>query len=941
MPHQYVYVHSFTPNNGDWKPIGDIVNTRRTGDAIDLDMSTPGMSLRVSFLGPTCFRVRFRPVVTPDYTTETSFAVVERDLTGGVPLSLVVNKGGDHLDVDTGSIQVRINLKPYGIQVFRGGQLISADMPGYNLVYIPFQEVVANFKTYPANARYCGFGSKAGAQLFKNEFTMTFFNFDNFSYNSAPALPESEGNNPLNPSEPLYCSVPLLLEVNPSPIGDFAGDPYAYGVFFDNPAQSYFNIGASDYSDMYGKYYFGALYGEMDYYFMAGDDVRGVLAQYTTLTGRSPMPPKYVFGFHQGAYGYFDSATLSAAANGYRAAAIPLDGLHIDVDFQDNYRTFTHSEIKFPNAARYLSGLHDHGFKCSTNITPLLTDNMFDEKGDMAAYDQLQAMNTAGGLLASQFFPGEDPAPSNPDPLFLGDVSYGDNFGSNTYFTAYPPKVFRNGSMALGAQGRYSDYSRAKVRKAWGRQYKHLIQDLKMDMIWQDMTCPALNVVGATQPKTFPLSLMQNPDAGPPVPNAVIHNAYALTLLIGTWDGIQTLRSEVADKTRNFIIARGGYAGMQRYAGLWTGDSPSSWDYLRVNVPQVLNLGLSGIPINGADIGGFATGSGSVGQGRIEGSKVVGQITNYELFTRWMHAGAFLPWFRNHYNGYVKEFQEAFRYQEPVPTNCRKYVELRYRLLQLFYDAMFEWTQTGVPVSRALFVNDPHDPNVYDPRWADSEFFVGRDLLIAPIIEQHETASPPSPPIRQVYLPARSDWYSFKDNRAKLEAPVTGGIPAFDYFAPLDLVPIYVRAGAILPTRELEQYVGQLPQNPLTLNIYPGPDSSYRLYLDDGITTDAAENEVFRITEVSHKSVAGGQEIRVHRLKDGFTPREPFYFIALPGTRRPSTVSVGGAALPDVGSPENLTGSAADAYYWNPSIEVTFIKVFDSLPDVTVTALFL
>src|SRR5262249_27451067 len=146
----------------------------------------------------------------------------------------------------------------------------------------------------------------------------------------------------------------------------------------------------------------------------------------------------------------------------------------------------------------------------------------------------------------------------------------------------------------------------------------------------QDMTCPAIHASGLTQPSTFPLTLFQNPDGRPPTAHAKIHNTYVLDLLNATWDGIQALRKAVENR-RNFIIARGGFAGMHRYAGLWTGDSPSSWEYLSIYVPQVLNLGLSGIPISGADIGGFA-----------DGPATQNGVTDPELFTRWMHVGAFL-----------------------------------------------------------------------------------------------------------------------------------------------------------------------------------------------------------------------------------------------------------------------------------------------------------
>jgi alpha-glucosidase len=928
MDFTFVNVNGFTPNTRvNWVPVGKVASWTRTGEKLRLDLATPSMALEISFLGPECFRVRFRPVTNPDYSVETSAAVVERDLDLS-PAALAVTADATRITADTGAITVLIDLDPYRIQVLRGGHLISADDPTFNLVYVPKSvdpsaEVIAIFKVYPANARYCGFGSKAGAQLFKNQFTMTFFNFDNFKYEKG-FIPGGQGG-PLNPAEPLYCSVPLLLEVNPQPVGDFAGPPYAYGIFIDNPSQSFINIGASDYSNMFGLYYFGALYGEMDYYFMAGAEAGDVLTQYTTLTGRAPMPPRYALGYHQGAYGYFDHVRLTAAANAYRAARFPIDGLHIDVDFQDNYRTFTHSEKKFPNVRTYFDGLHAGGFKCSTNITPMLNRTDLDENANMVPYPERDALRAAGALLEQRF--DGDPPPVESPVLYVGNVNYGNNNGINP-FPVFPPPAQPG---QLGASGHYSDYSRAAVRQLWGDQYRHLIQDVGLDMIWQDMTCPAIDPGGAgsfRNPFSFPLDLIQQPDGLGPVAHARIHNQYVLQLLQATWEGIQLLRKAVGNR-RNFIIARGGYAGMQRYAGLWTGDSPSSWEYFSILVPQVLNLGLSGIPISGADVGGFAKGSASSDNSFFAG-KVFGGITDPELLTRWMHLGAFLPWYRNHYNGYEKEFQEPYAYGEPVLSNCRKYVELRYRLLQVFYDAMFEWTRTGMPICRALFLNDPNDLAAYD--WVDSEFFVGRDLLVAPILTRGNSN-------RNVYLPTGSDWYSFKDNRAKLEPPVPGG-SRFSYFAPLDLVPLYVRAGAILPMRELEQYVGELPQNPITINVYPGPDRSYTLYQDDGISFDAQDLQQFRITELSHRGIAGGQEMRVRRTFDRYEPPEPFYFVAFPGTRHPTSVTLGAAGLPDVGSPENLAGSHADAYYWNASIEVTFVKVFDTDTDVTLTVLF-
>lgn len=921
MPYPFVTVRDFTPNWGQWTPIGPIASVTRSGNVFTLTPVSGATVVRLSLLSPTCLRVRFNPLPGPLYPAEVSPAVVQRTL-GAVSPKLLRNDA-QALVIDTGAMQVQVELQPYRLSILRGSQVICADEPGYNLVYVPGQRVIANFKSRPEEALYCGFGEKAGAQLLKNLYTMTQFNLDNFIYSSAPLPPDNEGG-PLNPSEALYASIPFMLEINPRPAG--GGAPYCYGLFFDNPGQSYFNMGSNDYSDMSGKYYFGALFGDLDYYVMLGADgtASDVLAQYTTLTGRGPMPPKYALGYHQGAYGYYDRAHVEAAAQAYRNAAIPCDGLHIDVDFQDNYRTFTHSEVKFPDVAGMMAGLHSQGFKCSTNITPLLTDNPLDENRQYTPYLQRQALLQAGGLIYDTLA-GQGPNPQ----LYRGQVSYGDNAGSNPY--PYPPlRPNSAGVTPLGALGNYPDLGRADVRKVWGQQYAHLVNDVGMDMIWQDMMCPAIADAGDIPPaKTFPLDLMVN-DGTNYVPDAVCHNVYSLFLLDATWNGLNALRPA----TRNFIIARGGYAGMQRYAGLWTGDSASSWDFLRVNLPEVLNLGLSGIPISGCDIGGFANGTGTTEPSFVAGGKVMQGITNYELLTRWMHLGAFLPWYRNHYNGYTKQFQEPWAYAEPVPTNCRKYVELRYRMLQVWYDAMYQWTQTGTPPARALFLNDPHDPQVYSH--LDDQFFVGHDMLVAPILFQAETLPQPIAPQRDVYLPAGSDWYAFKDDQAPLDAPVGGGQLVLGYYAGLDLVPVYVRAGAIVPMRSLvEQYVGQLASNPLAITIYPGADSTYTMYQDDGITT-AAAGGAFRLTTISHHTVGSSTQVRLQRTHDAYTPPEDHFTLRLLATPRPAAVAIGSSQVVDVGSAAALAASAGTAWYWDAGLQTTVIKVLDVAADLTV-----
>ena len=710
--YSFVNVNGFTPASG-WNPVGPIASCQQQGNQFVLKTAQGGLTLILAFLSPTCFRVRFNPNPNADFSAanDLSYAVVNRDL-GAVTLN--VNQTAQLLTVNTGAIVVNVALDEYRLTVSRPGaspgqtQLIHADNSGQGLIYLTGQEVIANIKQVPANALYFGLGEKAGSSLAKNNFSFTNFNFDNFSYSNNftdGTQPVPSGPGPLNPAEPLYNSTPFLIEVNPNPVGDFAGTPYAYGIYFDNVAQSYFNIDLN--IGNVNTYYFGALYGFMDYYFMAGNVAPDVVAQFIKLTGPAQMPPKFVFGYHQGCYGYYDRYKLAQAANSFRAARIPIDGLHIDVDFQNNYRTFTSSDMKFPNATELFADLKTIGFKCSTNITSLITANPFDENG--ATGTPYPARDS--GFAQNAFLLDNHEGQASSTNLYLGNEGYGTNAGTNPY--PYPPIVPVNGQSNLGSYGYYPDLGDPAVQAWWGEQYAYILS-LGIEMIWQDMTCPAQEsgngqevqvalpggAVGVrtndtdSNERTFPLDLLVKDVTGVRMADARIHNGYVMNLLDATSTGLATLRPTL----RTFIIARGGFAGTQRYGGLWTGDSASSWDFLNINIPEVLNIGLSGQPISGTDIGGFATGSASEGAFFVVDGVANGQITNYELLTRWMTMGALLPWYRNHYDGYAKGFQEPYAYGEPVPANCRKWVEIRYRLLQVFYDAMYQATQTGMPI---------------------------------------------------------------------------------------------------------------------------------------------------------------------------------------------------------------------------------------------------
>ena len=237
------------------------------------------------------------------------------------------------------------------------------------------------------------------------------------------------------------------------------------------------------------------------------------------------------------------------------------------------------------------------------------------------------------------------------------------------------------------------------------------------------------------------------------------HNQYALLMAMGTTEG---LRAAMPDR-RTFVLSRAGFAGIQRYAANWMGDNLSRWDHLRLSVAMACGLGLSGQPFVGADVGGFMGNA------------------NAELCVRWTQYGALTPFFRNH-SGIGNVDQYAWSWGDAVESQVRSAIELRYRLLPYLYSAFLESSRTGAPVQRPLVFDHQDDATVLE---LDDEYLLGRDLLVAPVMEPGMTA-------RQVYLP-RGEWHDWH----------TGEVHAGGAFViaptPMDRIPLYARAGSVVP----------------------------------------------------------------------------------------------------------------------------------------------
>jgi alpha-glucosidase (family GH31 glycosyl hydrolase) len=291
------------------------------------------------------------------------------------------------------------------------------------------------------------------------------------------------------------------------------------------------------------------------------------------------------------------------------------------------------------------------------------------------------------------------------------------------------------------------------------------------------------------------------------------------------WEGPQLDRPN----ERPYALHRNGYAGMQRFGSfLWSGDVYSTWETLKTQVPIGINCGLSGIPYWGTDIGGF----------------VPTKEFTAELYLRWFQFGAFCPLFRSHGRCWKLRLPWGWDTGDPGPVEiqnyqgaaipdpgqlhnpqvepiCRKYLELRYRLLPYLYSAAHECSTTGMPILRALWLHYPEDPLAVA---RGDEYLWGRDLLVAPVVE-------PGAKSRQLYLP-RGIWYDFWTGQ-----PVEGG-KQISRGVDLETIPLYIRGGAIVPLGPAKQHVGEKLDLPLSITIYPGADGSFLLYEDDGKSFD-------------------------------------------------------------------------------------------------------
>lgn len=526
----------------------------------------------------------------------------------------------------------------------------------------------------------------------------------------------------------------------------------AYGLFFDNSYHSYFNLGKENERYLY----YGAKDGNLNYYFIYGPTVKQVLAGYTYLTGTTPLPQLWTLGYQQSRHSYDSWQRVMEVAATFRVKQIPCDVLHLDIEYMDDYKVFTWHQERFADFAAGVAKLKAMGFKIVTIIDP----GVKKEKG-YAVYDE--------GLINGYYLKDKDGIP------YVNRVWPGD--------AVYP------------------DFSADRVRRWWGEKHR-ILTEQGVDGIWNDMNEPASFDGPIPDDVTFE-------NDGYPSTHAELHNVYGHLMSKATYNGLKALTGK-----RPFVITRACFAGSQKYATVWTGDNCSHWEHLRMAVPMLLNLGLSGITFCGTDVGGFSF------------------DCNGELLARWMQLGAFTPLFRNHSNMFTRD-QEPWAFGERVEEICRKYISLRYMFLPYLYDLLWQGERNGLPVMRPLFLYDQDDEETYE---LNDQFMVGESLLVAPVLQQGQRC-------RTVYLPA-GEWFDYW-TREKYS-----GKQYILKQTPLEVCPIYIKAGSIIPNYQGQNYVGEKDQSELILDVYPG-EGCYTHYQDDGESFKyrAGEYNLYRFTQ--------------------------------------------------------------------------------------------
>ncbi len=514
-----------------------------------------------------------------------------------------------------------------------------------------------------------------------------------------------------------------------------------YGIFFDNTWKSRFNFGAS--GNRFS--YFSADGGEMDYYFFHAPDVKSILGLYTQLTGHMQMPPYWTLGYQQCRWSYTPDTDVLNVAKTFREKKIPADAIYLDIDYMDAYKIFTWHPQNFSNPKKLLTELREMGFHATVIVDP----GIKVEPGYQAFEDGMK----------------------------------------NKVFAMYPDQMPYTAQVWPG-WCHFPDFTNPATREWWGKLFSTYV-DAGVEGFWNDMN--EFSTWGQQVP-----SLVEFDWEGHKTTYSEVKNIYGMQMSRSTFEGTKKLMNG----RRPFILTRAGFAGMQRYTSLWTGDNQPHNEHMLLGVRLVNSLGLSGISQVGYDIAGF-----------------MGNATP-ELYSRWISIGAFSPFYRGH-TAKNNQRSEPWSYGEGPENIARKFISFHYSLIPYIYSGFRNSVMTGLPLQRSLAIDYTLDQNIYRTDF-ENQYLFGPSILVAPLTSDQKVV--------KVYFP-EGKWYSIYN-----DAVYQGNTEEL-VEAPLQRLPVFAKGGSIIPLQSVTQNTTEKPDETIEIHVYHGPQNEAMLwYEDDGGT---------------------------------------------------------------------------------------------------------
>ena len=552
-----------------------------------------------------------------------------------------------------------------------------------------------------------------------------------------------------------------------------------YGLFWDNYSPTTFGIEE-------GKFFFTSENaGGIDYYFIYGGDADGVIAGIRQLTGTVPMLPLWSFGFMQSRERYKSSAELTEVLDRYRATGVPIDVMIQDWQYWGSNYLWNAMEFnapEFSNPERWIKHIHDRNAKLMISI--------WSSFGPMTK--PFRELEPKGLLIDIQTWP-------------------------QSGLTDWPPRR----DYPSGVRP-YDPYSKEARDIYWSHLTR--LYDLDIDGWWMDSTEP--------DHMDFQETDLDLPTAMGPWRR--VRNAFPLMAVGGVYDNQRAM--ENGNDKRVLILTRSVFAGQQRYgSNTWSGDVQSNWNSLRNQVTAGLNFALTGNPNFNSDLGGFF--ANSYNERSQDGSATQNPLYQ-ELYVRWMQYGVFCPMMRSHGTEVPRELYYYGEAGQPVYDALLGAVKMRYSLLPYIYSLAHDVNANNGTYQRALMMDFRNDHNVWN---IGNEFMFGRSLLVAPVLEAKYTPERAQSKSRagigdvdfmetkttKVYLPAGTVWYDFETMKQ-----YEGG-QEIERDINIKSVPLYVKAGSILPIGPDVQYSTEKPWDDLEILVYAGADGTFTLYEDE------------------------------------------------------------------------------------------------------------